>query len=400
MARTALRWLAISVFILSSTLNYLDRQLLAAVAPTLRREFHLANADYGLLITIFSIVYAVAAPVMGLLIDRVGLNLGTTIAVAFWSAVSAATGLVSTFRGLLFCRGTLGAAEGAAIPATGKANGLYLEPREFALGGAINQVGLTLGGFAAPLLVALLAPVYGWRAVFVVCGVLGFLWIPIWLFTAHKIPPRQEARAGGSTPVSDVMRDRRFWGLVIANILYMTMYTLWTNWTTLYFVEARGMTQAAANRQLAWIPPLFATLGGFFGGGLAYRLIRSGLPVLRARMRVCLLSAVLLIATAAVPLMPTAGWAAAAISFSFFWVTAMSTNIYSMPIDFFGAERAAFGVAALTFAYGLMQAFVSPAIGITIDRYGFASVCVSFAVLPLIAVAVLQAAVSRPARQS
>jgi hypothetical protein len=108
-----------------------------------------------------------------------------------------------------------------------------------------------------------------------------------------------------------------------------------------------------------------------------------------ARMWVCGVSAVLLLATAAVPLMPTAGWAAAAISFSFFWVTAMSTNVYAMPIDFFGASRAAFGVSALTFAYGIMQAFVSPLIGELIERYGFGAVCGSFSVLPLAAVWVL-----------
>jgi hypothetical protein len=106
---------------------------------------------------------------------------------------------------------------------------------------------------------------------------------------------------------------------------------------------------------------------------------------------VCLLSAVLLLATAAVPLMPTATWAAVAISFSFFWVTAMSTNVYVMPIDFFGAARAAFGVSALTFAYGVMQAFVSPLIGDLIHRYGFGAVCSGFSVLPLAAVGVLRA---------
>jgi hypothetical protein len=125
------------------------------------------------------------------------------------------------------------------------------------------------------------------------------------------------------------------------------------------------------------------------GGGLAYRLIRSGMNVQTARMRICFMSAVLLLATAAVPLMPTASWAAVAISFSFFWTTAMSTNVYAMPIDFFGASRAAFGVSALTFAYGIMQAFVSPLIGELIIRYGFGTVCVSFSVLPLMAVWVL-----------
>jgi hypothetical protein len=187
-----------------------------------------------------------------------------------------------------------------------------------------------------------------------------------------------------------MLKDRRFWGLVSANLLYMTMYTLWTNWTTLYFVEARGMTQAEANARFAWIPPVFATAGGLAGGGLAFRLIRAGAEPFPARMRICWISAILLLSTAAVPAMPTATWATAAISFSYFCTLAMSTNVYAMPIDFFGPARAAFGVSALTFAYGLMQAAVSPLIGGMIDSYGFTSVCASFSVLPLLAVAVLQ----------
>ncbi|MGH7246476.1 MAG: MFS transporter, partial [Pseudomonadota bacterium] len=197
--------------------------------------------------------------------------------------------------------------------------------------------------------------------------------------------------------VKEVLRDRRFWGLIAATVFAMTVYTLWSNWTTLYFVESRGMTQGEANRRFAWIPPLFAMLGGVAGGALAFRWIRRGIAVLRARLRVCLLSALFLLLTAAVPLMPSSGWAAAAISISYFWSVCLSTNLYVMPIDLFGPGRAAFGVAALTFAYGLMQAFASPAIGGLVDRFGFASVCAAVSVLPLAAVAILRFAVV-PAR--
>jgi ACS family hexuronate transporter-like MFS transporter len=387
---STLRWVAIAVFLLSSTLNYLDRQLLAAMAPQLRAEFHLTNEDYGLLLLAFSLAYAFMAPFAGLFIDRAGLNTGIGVAVACWSLAGMATGMVHNFAGLFAARAALGAAEAAGIPGTGKANAMYLESHELSLGTAMNQIGLSLGGVAAPLLAGFAATRYGWRPVFVVCGLLGFLWIPLWLVTARRIPHRERARGAATISPGGMLADRRFHGIVIANLLYMTMYTLWTNWTTVYFVEARGLSQAEANRQFAWIPPVFATLGGFAGGAIAFRLIRGGMPVFSARMRVCLLSAVLLLATAAVPAMPSAFWAAAVISFSFFWVTAMSTQIYVMPIDFFGPGRAAFGVAALTFAYGIMQAVVSPAIGRMIDRFGFASVCYALAPLPLVAVAVLK----------
>ncbi len=393
--RIPLQWVAIGVFIVSSSLNYLDRQILAAVAPTLEAEFSLTDRDYGYLLLAFSVAYAIAAPAGGLFIDRIGLNLGMSIAVAAWSGAGLCTGLVESFRGLAITRAALGAAEAAGIPGTGKASGTYLRPHELALGGALNQVGLSIGGVAAPLLVAWVGGPAGWRRVFIIATLLGFVWIPVWLVTARLVPKLKQATAPAPSGAGELLRDRRFWGLVVANILYMTLYTLWTNWTTLYFVETHGLTERQANQQFAWIPPIFATLGGFAGGALAFRWIRSGMNVFDARMRVCTLSAVLLLATAAAPLMPTAAWAAVAISFSYFWVTAMSTNVYVMPIDFFGAGRAAFGVAALTMAYGLMQAFVSPLIGAMIHRFGFAGVCAAFSVLPLAAVGVLRAAVPR-----
>jgi len=390
MPRIPLRWIAIGIFALSSTLNYLDRQLLASVAPALKGEFHLSNSEYGQVVSVFSLVYAFTAPLAGLFIDRIGLNAGASIAVLVWSIAGAATGLTHSFRGLLATRTMLGIAEAAGIPCFGKASGMYLEPRELALGTAVNQVGISLGLFAAPLIVAAISVSYGWRMAFVVCGVLGFVWLPVWWLTSRRIPGRPAAKTASVAPVRDLLRDRRLWGLVFATVFIMCLYTLWTNWTTLYFVEQWHLTQADANRRFAWIPPVFSILGGFFGGWLAFRWIRGGLGVLAARMRVCWMSAAVALLTASIPFMPTMPLAAAAISVSFFWAVAITTNLYALPIDLFGPARAAFGVSALTFAYGLMQAFASPVIGWTVDHFGFSAVCVSVSALPLVGVWILR----------
>jgi ACS family hexuronate transporter-like MFS transporter len=303
---------------------------------------------------------------------------------------------------LLACRTVLGAAEAAGIPATGKANAIYLEPRELALGTAFNQVGITLGSVAAPLIVTFMQPRYGWRSTFALCGALGFLWIPLWWFTSKRVSPALQSPAitGGAQPLQAcpsgqghggyLLRDRRFWGLALANALVMTLYALWSNWTTLYFVQERHLTQDQANREFAWIPAVFATAGGFFGGLVSYRWIRAGMNVLRARMRICWISAVILLATAAVPLMPHPALAAAAISLSFFWTLAISTNVYALPIDLFGSAHAGLGVAALTCSFGLMTAFLSPWIGSMVDRVGFSPVCVALSITPLMGVAILR----------
>jgi ACS family hexuronate transporter-like MFS transporter len=193
----------------------------------------------------------------------------------------------------------------------------------------------------------------------------------------------------------NLLRDPRLWALAAANAFVMTLYSLWSNWTTLYFVVERGLTQDEANRAFAWIPPVFATAGGFCGALMAWLMLRRGMDVLRARMRISWISAVILLATAAVPWMPSPGWAAAAISLSFFWTLAISTNLYALPLDLFGARHAGFSVAILTSAFGLMTAAISPWIGRMVDQTGFTPVCVTMAGMPLIGVGILKFAARR-----
>jgi ACS family hexuronate transporter-like MFS transporter len=392
--RVPLRWIVIGVFLLSSSLNYLDRQLLAALAPTLKLEFHLNNAQYGQIQSVFFIVYALIAPFAGWFIDVAGLTVGSSIAVTVWSLAGAATAALTSFPGLLACRTVLGAAEAAGIPSAGKANAVYLEPREFAFGSAVNQISITLGSVAAPLVVVAMTPRWGWRSSFALCGALGLLWVPLWWFVGSRLQPTTgasaPARPARRTGTSAILRDPRLWSMALANALVMTTYALWTNWSTVYFVHERGLTEAQANQHFVWIPPVFAGAGGLVGGWLAYRWIRGGISAIAARMRVAWISAAVLLATAAVPFMPTDTLAAAAISLSFFWTLTLSTNIYPLPIDVFGPGHAAFGVAMLTCAYGLMQTGISPLIGAIVDRAGFTPVCVGIAALPLAGVWLLQ----------
>jgi len=388
--RIQLRWIAIGVFVLCSTVNFLDRQLLAATAPSIKAEFALSNAQYGQLISAFAFAYAIMAPVFGWLIDRAGLNLGMMVAVGLWSLAGMATGLTRSFGGLLASRAGLGLGESAGMPSLAKANGMYLKPQEFAMSLAVNHITISVGATAAPLLVAAMAPMYGWRSVFIVCGALGLLWIPLWLFTSKRVPASVEVTSP-RLPVASLLKDRRLWGLRIATALSMTVYRVWTSWTTIYLVEEQRLTELAANQNYAWIPPVFATLGGFFGGWLALRWISRGVEVQTARMRGCWMAAAMLVITAALPLMPTPAAAVAVISASFFACMVLQTNLHVMPIDLFGPARAGFSVSVLAFSYGLVQVFLAPMIGAAIDRVGFGALCVVLALLPAAGMCILTA---------
>jgi len=382
------RWVVLSVFVLSTAINYLDRQTLATLAPLVRAEFHLSNAEYGLILAVFSIAYAACAPFAGLLIDRIGLNLAIGIAVGVWSCAGICTGLTRGLGGLVGCRGVLGMSEAAGIPGAGKAIYRYLPPAERALGNAWNQAAVSLGLMLAPPAATWIAMRYGWRQAFVITGSLGLIWIPLWNLTARRASAMLIPITRRISPAS-LARDPRLWTLVAANALNMSVYSLWTNWTTLYLVEKHRLTLTEAN-WYAVIPPLAAAVGGFGGGWLSLVWMRTGLPSVAARTRVCLAGALLALPTAAIPLVRTAGWTAAGISLSILAVSAVSVNVYTLPLDIFGGARAAFAVSMLVASYGAAQALISPAIGAVVDAHGYGPVCVVAAVLPLAAYAVLR----------
>lgn len=391
-----LRWLAIGVFALANALNFMDRQILAALAPELMREFGITAAGFGDVLLAFSLSYALAAPLAGLLIDRIGLRAGASLAVGFWSLAGMATGWTSSLAGLTACRAALGLGEAGGVPSTGKASALYLPARERALGGALFQGGLTLGAVLAPVLAQTLSRAYGWRSAFVILGAVGLFWIPLWWAVHARVPRSPESRAERTMPVRQILRDRRFWALLAANVLLMSVYSLWVNWTTLFLVREHHLTQEAANYRLAWIPPIFATAGGFFGGWLTLRWSRGHSDATPARMKAILTGSLLLVSGAAVPWMPRPELAIAFICISFFACLASSVNIYAMPLDLFGPGSAGFAVSCLTSAYGLLQGIFSAIAGRVVDSQGFGPLCVAVALLPLLSWLVLHLAL-RPA---
>jgi ACS family hexuronate transporter-like MFS transporter len=389
MGLTWRRWAVLGIFVLCTSVNFLDRQVFAAVAPTIEREFHLSGARYGMIVSAFALSYALGAPLAGWFVDRAGLNRSAGFAVGLWSLAGIATGFSGSLVGLLGCRMALGAGESAGMPGLAKANAIYLRPGEYALSMAGNNIAIAIGSSSAPLLVATMAPLFGWRSVFFVTGAAGLLWIPLWLLVARKTPVNR-VPSPPRIHLREMLRDSRLWGLTASNALIMTVYTVWTNWTTLYFVQQLHLTEGDANRHYAWLPPIFATLGAFFGGWLAYRWIGGGMEIIAARLRGCRIAAVFILMTATMPLITSPTWAVIVISVTLFWAMSLQINVHILPVDIFGPERAGFSVSILACSYGLMQMLVSPVIGATVDRYGFSALCLVLSVLPLAGVWLLK----------
>jgi ACS family hexuronate transporter-like MFS transporter len=361
---------AVSIFIISSTLNYLDRQLLVFLAPLIIHDLRIDQTRFGLLISAFSIAYAAASLFSGWLLDRIGINKAISVAVGWWSTAATCTAFTRGLAGLGICRAALGIGESAGVPAVGKLNGIYLKPEERALGAAANQIGLSLGAIIAPLWIGI-ALAYGWRMPFVVTGLMGFVWIPVWLAVNRRIPPRygdQELAPSRGVTEFALLGGRPLLLLVIANVLWMGSYSLWSNWTTLYLVHVHHLTLQQTARYV-WIPPLISNLGGFFGGWLSLKWIQQGMDVVAARRRAVFYSAGGFLVTLFLPLAPDAAWATAIIAVSFFFSLSGSVNIYALPIDLFGPARAGLGIAALTCSFGILQTAISPLIGFLGDHH-------------------------------
>jgi ACS family hexuronate transporter-like MFS transporter len=387
----SLRWIAVTVFTFSSVLNYLDRFILATMVDIWRNkpEFPFNYSDYGTILAVFGITYAISAPFMGLFIDRVGLNRGISISVVLWSLVSMSHGFVHSFRDLLFCRGALGVVEASGISAAGKVGGMYLLPKERAVGAAMSQLGLSVGAAMAPAFTVYFAYQHNWRWAFFGAGILGLLWIPTWLGTSKAIPPIVNPPEVKTMAVAGMLKDSRLWGMAVANALSMTFYSLWTNWAPVYLVKMHHLSPKDASNY-SWVVPFCGYFGAFLGGSASWQLIsRRGFAPVEARKRVCFFAAVMLLFSAFIPLAPTPLLATVGMSLSFFLISAWSTNVYTLPVDIYGAERAAFGVSSLVFAYGVMQAIVSKPLGRVIELHGFQPVLLAFSLLPLIAYGLL-----------
>jgi ACS family hexuronate transporter-like MFS transporter len=383
----SLRWVAITVFVFSSVLNYLDRQVLATMVTIWRSHqpgFSFTSDDYGYALSAFSIAYAVSALLIGWFVDRVGLNRGSAISVAVWAIASFGTGMSHSLGELLLWRALLGVAEASGVSAVGKAVGMYLPPKERATGTAMSQLGLSLGAGLAPRFAVYFAYQYDWSWAFYAAGLISLAWIPIWLTTARLIPPTVETAPPGGKHSFALLADPKMWALIGANFLSMTIYSLWTNWSPTYLVHVHHLSPQQASHYTP-VVPICGYFGALAGGSLSWRLINKGMKPVAACKRACLIAAVLLLGTMTIPLLPTPALATAGMSLSYFLICAWSTNHYTLPIDIYGAGRSAFAIGGLIFAYGAMQAVVSPPLGAIIERYGFQPVCFTFALFPILA---------------
>src|SRR3954453_5035657 len=175
-----LRWWIAATLFLSTVINYVDRQTLSVLAPYLKVQYHWTNSDYADIVIAFRLAYVLGQAAFGWILDRIGTRRGLTVSVLWYSIVSIVTSAAQGFSGFLTCRFLLGLGESANWPAATKAVSEWFPKKERALATALFDSGSSLGAAIAPFLTLPIYFRWGWRAAFIVPGLLGFVWLLGW----------------------------------------------------------------------------------------------------------------------------------------------------------------------------------------------------------------------------
>ena len=188
------RWVILALLFFATTINYIDRQILALLKPMLDTELHWTNAQYGMVNSAFQGAYAFGLLGFGWFIDRFGTKIGYAASIFAWSAAAAGHALVGSISGFYYARIALGLGEGGNFPAAIKTTAQWFPRAERAFANALFNSGSNIGALIAPAVIPIMAVTYGWRSTFVAAGVLGIVWILFWIPLYKKAPQLAEKK--------------------------------------------------------------------------------------------------------------------------------------------------------------------------------------------------------------
>src|SRR5437773_788074 len=175
------RWTICALLFFATTINYVDRQVLGILAPTLQRELGWSETQYSAIVSWFTAAYALGFLGAGRLLDKVGTRIGFAIAIVIWSLAAMAHALSRTALQFSVARFALGLGESGNFPASIKTVAELFPARERALATGIFNAGTNVGAVITPIVVPWIALRWGWQAAFIFTGALGFIWLIVWL---------------------------------------------------------------------------------------------------------------------------------------------------------------------------------------------------------------------------
>jgi len=411
------RWWIVWTLFFSTVTNYISRQTFSVLSPMLAAQYHFSHTDIAKILGAFQMSYAVTWLLGGIVLDTFGTRLGLAIAVSFWSLVNIVTGFANSGFGFATSRFFLGVGEGFNWPGASKTVAEWFPNDERGVAVAIFDSGSSVGGALAAMIIPWIAIVFGWRWSFVFSGALGFVWLAMWLYMYHPLykHPRVTAeevaliRAGqevfqpshgrGIRKWLALAKSRNVWGIVLGRALTDPIWWFYVFWLPQYLSDARGFSlQRIA--MFAWLPFVAADLGNFTGGLVSRYCIRRGIPVIRARMGICAVSCIPILAGIPAAQVHNTYAALALICIALWGYASWSTMGLTLPSDLFPQEVVATVTGLSGFAAGAVSTVFTLAVGFLVDRFSYTPAFVVAGLMPIVATVCLFTLVTPPSQKS
>jgi ACS family hexuronate transporter-like MFS transporter len=418
------RWTILAALFGATTINYMDRFTLGFLKPTLVRDLHWTETDFGNVVFSFQLAYALGLLLVSRFIDKVGVKAGLAVVSILCALAAASHSLAATVAGFCVARFALGFAEAGTWPGCVKTVSEWFPPRERAIGTGLVNAGSSVGATLAPLILANLLRFVAWPFVFLFNAALNVIWCVAWVIGYQ--PPERHARlsaaerayiraegADGTEPAPvpepprvswwQLFRFRQTWGFVLAKGLSDPVWWFYLFWVPGFLAKQYGLDSgdAAATASALKYPVLaiylIADAGSVAGGWIALRLIQRGWTVNRARKTV-MLGCALCVAPVVCVSQPIGLWfSVLLIGLAAASHQAFSANLFTVATDT-APRHAVSSVAGLGgMAAAIAGMFVAKFVGYILD-HTHNSYVIPFAIASgayLVALAVLQALVPR-----
>src|SRR5215213_648066 len=294
-----LRWYIISLIGLATIINYIDRSAINIMWPFIYKDFGIADTDnknaLALITMFFMVAYALGQTFTGKLMDAVGTRLGFVISIVGWSVSIALHALAKALASFSIFRFLLGFFEAGNWPGATKSNAEWFPAKERAIAQGIFGAGASLGSVVAAPVIAGLYYAYGWQATFAAIAVLGFLWIIPWVMINKTTPAKhpwitkeeqeyilRSDDAGSHTAITtkvyawkELLQFKNTWGIISSRFFIDPVWWMFVTWLPFFLKEQYDFDVKQVGA-FAWVPFLFAAIGGLTGGFYSFWLIKKG----------------------------------------------------------------------------------------------------------------------------
>jgi ACS family hexuronate transporter-like MFS transporter len=376
----------------ATVLNYLDRQILSFVkaSPEFQLTVPVSDELFGILNACFMGAYALANGLSGPFIDRVGTRIGYAACMVWWSLA----GIVHIFaRGpisLGACRILLGLGEAGNWPAAAKLVGEWFPTRERALASGIFNSGASIGAILSPLLIVWMVNSWGWKSAFVVMGGLGLVWTAAWWLVYRQAPQSTAGQQAPRVPTGQLIRTRFVAVFTLSKFFMDPVWYFIAFWFPSFLSKVHGVKFTL--QDMGWksmIPFIAAAIGNIAGGALTGLLIRSGMPVNRARKTGVAVFALLMMSMIPAIFTSNVSVAIGLVSLAAFGYAGYLANTLAFPAEVFPktAVASVWGLASVGSGLGgMLFSYLS---GYLVERFGYTPVFIGYGIMPVIAVSLV-----------